>query len=119
VLVGDAFATSCPAAGTGFNKLLTDVERLCHVHIPKWLASPGTGTGKIAEYYADPVKTACDAWSMDRAFRGRANAVESGLSWRARRGAKFIAQLGIGALRSGRGILSAGWRGPATAEPRS
>ena len=35
VLVGDAFATSCPAAGTGCNKVFTDVERLCNVHIPR------------------------------------------------------------------------------------
>jgi 2-polyprenyl-6-methoxyphenol hydroxylase-like FAD-dependent oxidoreductase len=38
VVVGDAFATSCPAAGTGASKVLTDAERLCHVHIPRWLA---------------------------------------------------------------------------------
>src|SRR5262249_30588380 len=38
VLVGDAFATSCPAAGTGVNKVFTDVERLCNVHVPRWFA---------------------------------------------------------------------------------
>src|SRR5262249_41653445 len=37
VAVGDAFATSCPAAGTGVGKVFTDVERLCNVHIPGWL----------------------------------------------------------------------------------
>ena len=41
VLIGDAFATSCPAAGTGARKVLTDVERLCNVYVPKWLATPG------------------------------------------------------------------------------
>jgi 2-polyprenyl-6-methoxyphenol hydroxylase-like FAD-dependent oxidoreductase len=39
VLIGDAFATSCPAAGTGTNKVFNDVERLCNTHIPHWLAS--------------------------------------------------------------------------------
>ncbi|MFX8373890.1 hypothetical protein ABTL76_19965, partial [Acinetobacter baumannii] len=39
VLVGDAYATSCPVAGTGCDKVLTDVERLCNVYIPEWLAS--------------------------------------------------------------------------------
>ena len=48
VLVGDAFATSCPAAGTGANKVLTDVERLCNVHLPRWLATDGMGVDKIA-----------------------------------------------------------------------
>jgi 2-polyprenyl-6-methoxyphenol hydroxylase-like FAD-dependent oxidoreductase len=46
VLVGDAFATSCPAAGTGLDKAFTDVERLCHVHIPRWLATGGHGQGQ-------------------------------------------------------------------------
>ena len=50
VLIGDAFQTSCPAAGTGVSRLLTDVERLCNVHLPHWLASPGMGLEKI-----DPV----------------------------------------------------------------
>ena len=35
VLVGDAFATSCPAAGTGTSKVFTDVERLCNEYIPQ------------------------------------------------------------------------------------
>ena len=41
VLVGDAFSTSCPAAGTGTTKVFTDVERLCNVYIPRWLATEG------------------------------------------------------------------------------
>ncbi len=41
VLVGDAFSTSCPAAGTGTTKVFTDVERLCNVYIPQWLATDG------------------------------------------------------------------------------
>src|SRR5262249_35100457 len=56
VLVGDAFATSCPAAGTGCNKVFTDVERLCDVHIPRWIASDGIGAEKIAAFYDDEVK---------------------------------------------------------------
>ena len=31
VLAGDAFSTSCPAAGTGTTKVFTDVGRLCNV----------------------------------------------------------------------------------------
>ena len=41
VLVGDAFETSCPVTGTGTDKVFTDVERLCNVHIPDWLATDG------------------------------------------------------------------------------
>jgi 2-polyprenyl-6-methoxyphenol hydroxylase-like FAD-dependent oxidoreductase len=35
VLIGDAFATSCPAAGTGTGKVFTDVERLCNVQMSR------------------------------------------------------------------------------------
>ncbi|MGN6548561.1 MAG: FAD-dependent oxidoreductase [Pararhizobium sp.] len=48
VVIGDAFQTSCPAAGTGVSRLLTDVERLCTVHVPAWLATPGMAADKIA-----------------------------------------------------------------------
>ncbi len=68
VIVGDAFATSCPAAGTGTDKVFTDVERLCNVHIPRWLASDGMSEKKIAAFYDDPLKTACDAWSTAKAY---------------------------------------------------
>jgi len=102
VLVGDAFGTSCPAAGTGANKVFTDVERLCNVYIPDWLATPGMGADKIADFYADDVKIACDAWSFERARRVRSVALERGLPWRAYRGVRFVGQLGIGRLRGGR-----------------
>jgi 2-polyprenyl-6-methoxyphenol hydroxylase-like FAD-dependent oxidoreductase len=61
VLVGDAFETTCPVTGTGTDKVFTDVERLCNVHIPAWLATDGMDEAKIAAFYDDPVKTACDA----------------------------------------------------------
>jgi 2-polyprenyl-6-methoxyphenol hydroxylase-like FAD-dependent oxidoreductase len=99
VLVGDAFATSCPAAGTGCNKVFTDVERLCNVHIPHWLASAGMGAEKIATYYDDPVKIACDTESFEKAVRLRSLSLDDGLTWRARRWLLFVAHLGIGALR--------------------
>jgi 2-polyprenyl-6-methoxyphenol hydroxylase-like FAD-dependent oxidoreductase len=98
VLVGDAFATSCPAAGTGVNKVLTDVERLCHAYIPRWLASPGMDVEKIAAFYDDPEKRAADAHSAFRAFYVRSAAVDRGVTWRARRLAKFCLQLSAGWL---------------------
>jgi hypothetical protein len=99
VLAGDAFATSCPAAGTGSNKVLTDVERLCNVYIPQWLKTDGMGAGKIAEYYSDPVKTACDDESYDKAFYLRDLSIETGPIWRARRWARFLVRFVIGTLR--------------------
>jgi 2-polyprenyl-6-methoxyphenol hydroxylase-like FAD-dependent oxidoreductase len=105
-LVGDAFSTSCPAAGTGCNKVFTDVERLCNVHIPDWLASAGMGTDKIAAYYNDPVKTACDAASEAKAFFLRSLSTETAASWRARRMARYVRQRGLGTLRQMREGMS-------------
>jgi 2-polyprenyl-6-methoxyphenol hydroxylase-like FAD-dependent oxidoreductase len=107
VLVGDAFATSCPAPGTGVTKVFTDVERLCNVHVPRWLATPGMGADKIAAFYDDPVKRACDADSAARAFYVRSLATDAGILWQARRWGKFIGQSGVGAARRVRGRLFA------------
>jgi 2-polyprenyl-6-methoxyphenol hydroxylase-like FAD-dependent oxidoreductase len=108
VLIGDAFATSCPAAGTGTDKVFTDVERLCNVHIPAWLATDGMDEDKIAAFYDDPFKRACDAWSIAKAYQLRSLSVDNGISWRAQRWARFMARLGEGTLRRLRGQLQAG-----------
>jgi len=98
VLVGDAFATACPAVGVGANKVLTDVERLCNVHVPRWLASPGMDVDKIASFYADPIKRACDESSAARAFYLRSLSTDEGLAWRARRWTRCGVQMGASAL---------------------
>jgi 2-polyprenyl-6-methoxyphenol hydroxylase-like FAD-dependent oxidoreductase len=99
VLVGDALGTSCPAAGTGTNKVFTDVERLCNVHIPRWLATDGMGVDKIGAFYADPIKIECDRHSFAKAFSLRAVSIEQGLSWRARRWVRFLGRLAVGTAR--------------------
>jgi 2-polyprenyl-6-methoxyphenol hydroxylase-like FAD-dependent oxidoreductase len=106
VLVGDAFATSCPAAGTGCNKVFTDVERLCNVHIPRWLASDGMGAEKIAAFYDDADKRACDVASTAKAYYLRSLSTDEGFAWRARRWGRFLGQAGVGALRAARERLS-------------
>ena len=102
VLLGDAFATSCPAAGTGCNKVFTDVERLCNAHIPDWLATPGMARDKIENFYNDPVKNACDEHSAAKAYFLRSLSTETGLSWQARRWARFVGRMGIGSFRQAR-----------------
>ena len=99
VLVGDAFSSSCPAAGTGARKVLVDVERLCNVHIPRWLATPGMGDEKIAAFYDDPVKKACEALSVEKAFTLRSYSIDPALKWAALRWAKFFALWARGTLR--------------------
>jgi 2-polyprenyl-6-methoxyphenol hydroxylase-like FAD-dependent oxidoreductase len=100
VLVGDAFATSCPAGGTGTGKVFTDVERLCNRYIPEWLASEGMATTKIAAFYADPEKLAYDAYSRDLAFSLKSTSIDPGLRWALRRWGKFLARWAIGTVRN-------------------
>jgi len=96
VLIGDAFSTSCPAAGTGTGKVFTDVERLCNLYIPHWLASQGMGAEKIAAFYADPVRAAYHAHSAHKAFFLRSLTVDPGLAWAARRWSRFLGRAAIG-----------------------
>jgi hypothetical protein len=100
VVVDDAFATSCPAAGTGAFKVVTDVERLCNVHVPRWLATAGMGQEKIAGFYDDAVKRACDRYSAQTAFFLRSFSIDARLAWGLRRGSKFVAHLGAGTLHA-------------------
>jgi 2-polyprenyl-6-methoxyphenol hydroxylase-like FAD-dependent oxidoreductase len=108
VLVGDAFQTTCPVTGTGSDKVFTDVERLCRVHIPAWLATEGMGAEKIAAFYDDPVKTACDAWANDKAHHFKSVSVDRGLYWSAQRWARFFVRLGEGWKRRLGAPLGAG-----------
>jgi 2-polyprenyl-6-methoxyphenol hydroxylase-like FAD-dependent oxidoreductase len=124
VLVGDAFSTSCPAAGTGTGKVFTDVERLCNIHVPRWLATPGMAADKIAAFYDDPVRAAYHAHSAHKAFHLRSLSVDPGLTWAARRLMRFVARAGIGAVRR---VRASRWpsrdrfamQAPAAGTPRS
>src|SRR3954462_8682024 len=82
VLVGDAFATSCPVTGTGTDKVFTDVSQLCNFHIPNWLSSEGMAEEKIATFYDDPLKQECDAWSAAKAWSFRSVSIDDGVFWR-------------------------------------
>ncbi len=90
VLIGDAYQTSCPAAGTGVSRLLTDVEQLCMFHVPAWLTTPGMSAEKIGSFYADPVKQAMDAHALGLADFRRRFTIDTDLGWRARRRAHFL-----------------------------
>lgn len=81
VLLGDAYQSVCPTTGTGVSKVLTDVDVLCD-RVPEWLATPGMGVEKIARYYTDPRKEACDVQSLRGAAYCRRLSTESSLRWR-------------------------------------
>lgn len=112
VLVGDAFSTSCPAAGTGTTKVFTDVGRLCNVHIPAWLSTDGMNADKISQFYDDPEKVACEAWSRAKAYHLRSLSTDHSLKWRAQRWARFLVRMAQGVRHAIVKRLSAGSTGP-------
>ena len=85
VLIGDAFQVSCPATGMGMFRLLIDIEQLVTVHVPTWLQTPGMDRTKVAAFYHDPVKVACDAKALHDAEYRRSLSTEQGLRWRLHR----------------------------------
>jgi 2-polyprenyl-6-methoxyphenol hydroxylase-like FAD-dependent oxidoreductase len=111
VLVGDAFSTSCPAAGTGTTKVFTDVGRLCNVYIPAWLSTDGMDTQKISQFYDDPEKADCEARSRAKAYHLRSLSTDRGLSWRAQRWARFMVRLAQGTRYAIRNRLLTGSTG--------
>ncbi|MEZ4293777.1 MAG: NAD(P)/FAD-dependent oxidoreductase [Polyangiaceae bacterium] len=71
VLIGDAYQGVCPSTGTGFDKVLGDVDVLVQNHIPVWLATPGMGRDKIRSFYVDPRKLEVDRYSLQKAHYER------------------------------------------------
>jgi 2-polyprenyl-6-methoxyphenol hydroxylase-like FAD-dependent oxidoreductase len=90
VLIGDAFQTNCPAAGTGVSRLLVDVERLCMEYVPRWLETGGMGKDKISEFYSDPDKVAADQHSLQMARFRQALTSSSDIRWNVRRRVHFL-----------------------------
>ncbi|MGE0767668.1 MAG: FAD-dependent oxidoreductase [Hyphomicrobiaceae bacterium] len=91
VLVGDAFGTACPASGTGASKAMIDVERLCNIHVPRWLGSDAVGPSQIAAFYGDREKQLSDRHSRKVSLFARRIALEEGGLWTALRWARAAA----------------------------
>lgn len=100
VLVGDAFCTTCPASGRGTSMVFTDVERLCNIHLPRWLSSPGMDASKIGAFYDDPVKRACDAEAVAAAHRFKSISIDEGFKWTMERWARFGVRYAAGMVRN-------------------
>jgi 2-polyprenyl-6-methoxyphenol hydroxylase-like FAD-dependent oxidoreductase len=90
VLIGDAFQTNCPAAGTGVARLMADVDRLCTEYAPRWLATAGMGTEKISQFYSDPDKIAADQQSLKMARFRQALTSRNDIGWDVRRRLHFL-----------------------------
>ncbi|TFV42015.1 FAD-dependent monooxygenase [Bradyrhizobium frederickii] len=90
VLIGDAFQTNCPAAGTGVARLLVDVDRLCTEYVPQWLMTAGMGLEKISQFYADRDKIAADQQSLKMARFRQALTSRNDIGWDVRRRVHFL-----------------------------
>ncbi|OAF14927.1 2-polyprenyl-6-methoxyphenol hydroxylase [Bradyrhizobium centrolobii] len=90
VLIGDAFQTNCPAAGTGVGRLLVDVERLCTEYAPRWLMTEGMSKEKISQFYSDRDKVAADQRSLKMARFRQALTSRNDIGWDARRRLHFL-----------------------------
>ncbi len=84
VFVGDAYQTSCPAAGTGIGRLAVDVERLT-VHAARWLKAGDTSAAALRSYYDDPAKRRSDRKAIQKAQFRRALSTNASLPWTLRR----------------------------------
>jgi 2-polyprenyl-6-methoxyphenol hydroxylase-like FAD-dependent oxidoreductase len=108
VFIGDAYQTSCPAAGTGIGRSLNDVESLCG-YLPEWLSSPGMAAEKVARFYADPKKQAADKAAAQTAEYRRALMTERSIGWTFHRRLLQIRQR-IGGLVGGPKRIAMGLR---------
>ena len=54
---------------------------------------------KIAAFYDDPIKQACDAWSSAKAYHFRSVSIDNGIHWGMLRWARFLYWLGLGLIR--------------------
>jgi len=81
VLIGDAFQSVCPSTGMGLDKVLIDVDVLSEC-VQLWLATPGMGTEKLADFYNHPLKLATDLQALHRARYQRQAATDPSLRWR-------------------------------------
>jgi 2-polyprenyl-6-methoxyphenol hydroxylase-like FAD-dependent oxidoreductase len=84
VLIGDAFQSVCPSTGLGLDKILTDVDvlRWC---VPRWLATPGMGADKLADFYNHRRKLAGDSQALQSADNHRRAVTDTSLWWQIHR----------------------------------
>ena len=109
ILIGDAYQSSCPAVGTGIGRILADVEGLSRL-VPSWLATPGMGVEKLAQFYQDPAKQRFDDQAVRYARFRRALCTEASWRWKTYRAQYYYRRrtLGVIARAIGRDTPSVG-----------
>ena len=88
VLVGRRLCDHLPGHGNRHRQGVHRRRAALQRPYPAWLATDGMDEHKIAAFYDDPVKTACDAWSAAKAHHFRSLTIDNGLYWRAQRWAR-------------------------------
>ena len=97
VLIGDAYQSSCPAVGTGIGRILADVEALSRL-VPSWLATPGMGVEKLAQFYQDPAKQRFDDQAVRNAKFRRALCTKASWRWKAYRTQHYYRRRTLGVI---------------------
>ena len=85
VLIGDSAQNACPSTGMGLSKVFTDVDVLCSEYVPRWLATPGMGREKVAEFWNDARKRSVDEQTLRDAIYRRQARTDASLKWRIHR----------------------------------
>ena len=73
VVIGDDYQSVSPATGSGLDKVVTDVDRLCNTYVPLWLKTEGMKAQKIKQFYDDAEKKSVDDSSLSRWISYRDN----------------------------------------------
>lgn len=66
LILGDEFQSVNPASGTGFSKILSDVDLLTRKYIPKWFAKNDFSKAAVSTFYSDKDKLYADVNSMQK-----------------------------------------------------
>ena len=80
VLIGDSYQNVCPMSAMGVTKVLTDIDTLGK-YVPEWLQTSGMGIDKIAAFYGDRGKRACDERSVYLAKRWHELSTNTSYLW--------------------------------------
>jgi 2-polyprenyl-6-methoxyphenol hydroxylase-like FAD-dependent oxidoreductase len=84
VWIGDVFQTPCPAAGTGYGRLIRDALQLSQ-HAPRWLAAGDVSAKAIQSFYDDPLKRRADRSALCQTYDRMNIATNDSLYWHALR----------------------------------
>jgi 2-polyprenyl-6-methoxyphenol hydroxylase-like FAD-dependent oxidoreductase len=85
VLIGDARRNSCPATGTGLDRVLGDVRLLTRTCIPIWLSVGRIEADDIRLFYDDLGLRTLDQEIARKDRAGRKAALSTAIGWRVRR----------------------------------